>query len=126
MTAADWIAEQRRVEQAATEGPWVRAWSTPDQWWIIHGQPNPAKGDDRMVHKGDSMPDLIITEALVERCARAAYVAERPALGGDWEREGDAYKALYLDTARTVLTEALRPAPTTGPLDRQDPLIGES
>ena len=22
MTAADWIAEQRRVEQAATEGPW--------------------------------------------------------------------------------------------------------
>ena len=49
------------------------------------------------------MPDLIITEALVERCARAAYVAERPALGGDWEREGDAYKALYLDTTRTVL-----------------------
>ena len=22
MTAADWIAEQRRIEQAATEGPW--------------------------------------------------------------------------------------------------------
>ena len=39
------------------------------------------------------MTDLTITEALVERCARAAYVAERPALGGDWEREGDAYKA---------------------------------
>ena len=72
------------------------------------------------------MPDLIITEALVERCARAAYVAERPALGGDWEREGDAYKALYLDTTRTVLTEALRPAPTPGPLDGQDPLIEEA
>ena len=64
------------------------------------------------------MPDLIITEALV--------VAERPALDGDWEREGDAYKALYLDTTRTVLTEALRPAPATGPLDGQEPLIGET
>ena len=41
------IIEQRA--NAATEGPWVREWSTPDQWWIIHGQPNPAKGDDRMV-----------------------------------------------------------------------------
>ena len=37
----------------------------------------------------------IIDRELVERCARAAYVAERPALGGDWEREGDAYKDLY-------------------------------
>ena len=72
------------------------------------------------------MPDLIITEARVERCARAAYVAERPALGGDWEREGDAYKALYLDTTRTVLTAALNTTPTTGPLDGQEPLIGES
>ena len=72
------------------------------------------------------MPDLIITEALVERCARAAYVAERPALGDDWEREGDAYKALYLDTTRTVLTEALRPASTPSPLDGRDPLIGET
>ena len=49
MSAADWIAERARIEQAATDGPWVREWSTPDQWWIIHGQPNPAKGDDRMV-----------------------------------------------------------------------------
>ncbi len=49
VTAADWLAERRRIEQAATDGPWVREWSTPDQWWIIHGQPNPAKGDDRMV-----------------------------------------------------------------------------
>ena len=49
MTAADWLAERRRIEQAATDGPWVREWSTPDQWWIIHGQPNPARGDDRMV-----------------------------------------------------------------------------
>ena len=49
MSAADWIAERARIEQAATDGPWVREWSTPDQWWIIHGQPNPARGDDRMV-----------------------------------------------------------------------------
>ena len=49
MSAADWIAERACIEQAATDGPWVREWSTPDQWWIIHGQPNPAKGDDRMV-----------------------------------------------------------------------------
>lgn len=25
MTAADWIAERRRFEQAATEGPWIAA-----------------------------------------------------------------------------------------------------
>ena len=49
MTAADWLAEQRRIEQAATDGPWMSEWDTSDEWWIIHGQPNPAKGDDRMV-----------------------------------------------------------------------------
>ena len=60
---------------------------------------------------------------LVERCARAAYVAERPALGGDWERECDAYRELYRITARAVLTEALRPAPPPPVLDGQHPLI---
>ena len=67
-----------------------------------------------------------ISDGLVERCARAAYVADRPATGGDWEREGDAYRELYRITARAVLEEALRPAPTPGPLDGQDPLIGET
>ncbi len=49
MSAADWLAERRRIEQAATDGPWMSEWDTSDQWWTIHGQPNPAKGDDRMV-----------------------------------------------------------------------------
>ena len=49
MSAADWIAEQRRIEQAATDGPWMSEWDTSDEWWTIHGQPNPTKGDERMV-----------------------------------------------------------------------------
>ena len=49
------------------------------------------------------MPDLIITPDVVERGARAMYT---------W--------------ARACLTEALRPAPTPGPLDGQEPLIGET
>ena len=49
MSAADWIAERARIEQAATDGPWVREWDTSDEWWTIHGQPNPTKGDERMV-----------------------------------------------------------------------------
>ena len=65
----------------------------------------------------------IIDRELVERCARAAYVAERPALGGDWDREGDAYRERYRIVARAILTEALRPAPDPGPLDGQPPLI---
>ena len=24
-------------------------WDTSDEWWTIHGQPNPTKGDERMV-----------------------------------------------------------------------------
>ena len=49
MTAADWLAERRRIEQAATDGPWMSEWDTSDEWWTIHGQPNPTKGDERMV-----------------------------------------------------------------------------
>lgn len=49
MSAAEWIAKRREIEQAATDGPWMSEWDTSDQWWTIHGQPNPAKGDDRMV-----------------------------------------------------------------------------
>ena len=49
MSAAEWIIQRRDLLDAATDGPWVREWSTSDQWWTIHGQPNPAKGDGRMV-----------------------------------------------------------------------------
>ena len=56
----------------------------------------------------------IIDRELVERCAQAAYVAERPALGGDWEREGDAYKDLYRNTARAALIAALTLATIAG------------
>ena len=49
MTASDWIAERRRIEQAATDGPWMSEWDTSDEWWTIHGQPNPTKGDERSV-----------------------------------------------------------------------------
>ena len=64
----------------------------------------------------------LITADLVERCARAAYKAEHPAAGGDWELESDAYRELYRITARAVLTEALWP-PVPPVLDGQDPLI---
>ena len=65
----------------------------------------------------------LIPADLVERCARAAYESDRPATGGDWEREGDAYRELYRITARAVLTEALRPAPPPPVPDGQHPLI---
>ena len=42
-------AELRELLDAATDRPWVREWDTSDQWWTIHGQPNPSKGDERMV-----------------------------------------------------------------------------
>ena len=71
------------------------------------------------------MTGPLISDELVERCARALYVSERPALGGDWEREGDAYRELYRESARACLTEALQPA-HPGPLDGQEPLIEET
>ena len=80
MSAADWLAERARIEQAATDGPWVREWSTPDQWWIIHGQPNPAKGDDRMV------------------CPEVATLNHRE----DWTADAE-----FIATARTALPKAL-------------------
>ena len=64
----------------------------------------------------------LIAADLVERCARALYVSERPALGGDWEREGDAYRELYRITARAVLEEALRPPPDQ---DQRQPIDGQ-
>ena len=71
MTAADWIAERACIEQAATDGPWVRGWSTPDQWWIIHGQPNPAKGDDRMV-----CPEVATLNHREDWTADAEFIAD--------------------------------------------------
>ena len=71
MSAADWIAERHRIEQAATDGPWVREWSTPDQWWIIHGQPNPAKGDDRMV-----CPEVATLNHREDWTADAEFIAD--------------------------------------------------
>lgn len=49
MNARDWIATRREIEQSATDGPWMSEWDTSDEWWTIHGQPNPTKGDERMV-----------------------------------------------------------------------------
>ena len=49
MNARDWVATRREIEQAATDGPWMSEWDTSDEWWTIHGQPNPTKGDERMV-----------------------------------------------------------------------------
>ena len=71
MSAADWITERARIEQAATDGPWVREWSTPDQWWIIHGQPNPAKGDDRMV-----CPEVATLNHREDWTADAEFIAD--------------------------------------------------
>ena len=75
------------------------------------------------------MPDLIVTDALVERCAQAADddrsdrygLGRRPLADMHPEKRTDA-----LAMARACLTEALRPAPTPGPFDGQDPLIGET
>ena len=75
------------------------------------------------------MPNLIITDALVERCARAMYEASI-ANAGPHHAAFDGLSAYWRKTlatqARACLTEALRPTPITGPLDRQEPLIGET
>lgn len=75
------------------------------------------------------MPDLIITEALVERCARAMYEASIANAGPHHATldELPAYWRATLTTqARACLTAALHPTATPGPLDGQEPLIGET
>ena len=74
------------------------------------------------------MPDLIVTEALVERCARAMYEASIANAGPHHATfdELPAYRATLTTQARACLTEALRPTPTRGPLDGQEPLIEET
>ena len=72
------------------------------------------------------MPDLIVTDALVERCAQAADddrsdrygLGRRPLADMHPEKRADA-----LAMARACLTAALHPTPTPGPLDGQEPLI---
>ena len=66
-------------------------------------------------------------EALVERCARAIYEASIANAGPHHATfdELPAYRKTLATQARACLAEALRPAPT-GPLDGQEPLIGET
>ena len=72
------------------------------------------------------MPNLIITDALVERCARAMYEASI-ANAGPHHAAFDGLSAYWRKTlatqARACLTEALRPAPGPPVLDGQDPLV---
>ena len=73
---------------------------------------------------------LIIDNALVERCAKAAYeaVMSRSYLFYQprWDDAYEHAQARFRRLARAVLTEALQPAPDPGPLDGQEPLIGET
>ena len=75
------------------------------------------------------MPDLIITPDVVERGARAMHAASLADAGphrDTWDDLPAYWRAVLTTQARACLTEALRPAPATGPLDGQDPLIGET
>lgn len=71
----------------------------------------------------------MITEALVERCARAMYEASIANAGPHHATFDDLpayWRATLTTQARACLTEALHPTPTRGPLDGQEPLIGET
>ena len=71
----------------------------------------------------------MITEALVEQCARAMYEASIANAGPHRATFDDLpayWRATLTTQARACLTAALHPAPTPGPLDGQDPLIGET
>ena len=60
------------------------------------------------------MPDLIITEALVERCARAMYEASIADAGphhATWDDLPAYWRATLTTWARACLTAALNPAP---------------
>ena len=75
------------------------------------------------------MPDLIITPDVVERGARAMYTASLANAGPHrdaWDDLPTYWRATLTTQARACLTEALRPASTPGPLDGQEPLIGET
>ena len=75
------------------------------------------------------MPDLIITEALVQRCARAMYEASIANAGphrATFDELPAYWRATLTTQARACLTAALHPTPTRGPLDGQEPLIEET
>ena len=75
------------------------------------------------------MPKPIITPDVVERGARAMYEASLANAGphrDTWDDLPACWRATLTTWARACLTEALRPAPTPGPLDGQEPLIGET
>ena len=72
------------------------------------------------------MPDLIITEALVDRCARAMYGASIANAGphcAAFDGLSAYWRRVLATQARACLTEALRLAPDPPVLDGQDPLI---
>ena len=75
------------------------------------------------------MPKPIITPDVVERGARAMYEASLANAGphrDTWDDLPACWRATLTTWARACLTEALRPAPTPGPLDGQEPLIEET
>ena len=75
------------------------------------------------------MPDLIITPDVVERGARAMYTASLADAGSHrdtWDDLPAYWRAVLTTYARACLTEALHPAPAPGPLNGQEPLIGET
>ena len=124
----DWIAKREQLEQAATEGPWVREWCTSDQWWTIHGQPNPAKGDDRMVcpevatlnHREDWTADVdLIVDARTSLPAAVAALkavlafatAERDKISRTYTAQPDTAYAGYanaMDDVIRTIESALR------------------
>ena len=73
------------------------------------------------------MPDLIITPDVVERGARAIHAASLAGSRCDtWDDLPAYWRATLTTQARACLTAALHPTPTNGPLDGQEPLIGET
>lgn len=69
MTAADWIAERREKEQAATEGPWLNAvvgddtTETVAEWMATcaKGPDAPATGRLWVVYAPDQSPGVVVT-----------------------------------------------------------------
>ena len=59
------------------------------------------------------MADLLISDDLVERCARAAYaaiMADAHPSRATWDELGEWRKRIHRIQARAVLTEALQPS----------------
>lgn len=98
---------------------------------------NAGRGDERLVSYMQSLAERLrrvrITCGSWERVLKPSVT--RSSAGGDgatailldppYATSGDLYAGTADAQARACLTEALRPAPTPGPLDGQEPLIGE-